>query len=157
MVARTEAVLDPFEGTCYILTAGREDAAVACTSVVGNYSDEASGLDIVSCLISLHKLALCSHREIMSDVCIDQSFGCGRTRHTLITPRQATSIDKDQYRRVIRNLLWCIEVKLLTRVRSIFELFSRCRLDVASVLFVENRICLHRWHQGREDGASECW
>jgi hypothetical protein len=63
MITRAEAVLDPFECTCYILTAGREDAAVACAFVVGNYSDEASGLDIVSCLISLHKLALCSLTE----------------------------------------------------------------------------------------------
>lgn len=73
MVARTEAVLDPFEGTCYILTAGREDAAVACASVVGDYSDEASGLDIVSCsvlplelaLYSLRSSVRCLHRPIL--------------------------------------------------------------------------------------------
>lgn len=73
MVARTEAVLDPFESTCYILTAGREDAAVACASVVGDYGDEAFRLDIVSCSVSLLDLALyslrssvrCLHRPIL--------------------------------------------------------------------------------------------
>lgn len=73
MITRAEAVLDPFEGTCYILTAGREDATVACASVVGNNSDEASGLDIVSCSILPLELALysprssvrCLHRPIL--------------------------------------------------------------------------------------------
>lgn len=73
MSTRAEAVLDPFEGTCYILTAGREDAAVTCASVIGDYGDEAVRLDSVSCSVSLLHLALysprnnvrCLHRPIL--------------------------------------------------------------------------------------------
>jgi len=104
---------------------------------------------------SLIKHGLSAYRKVVSNVCINQVFCCRWTGHALVTSGKTSSVNKDYDRCVLGDLLWTVEVELLTSIGTVCELFAGCRLDVASALLVQGVVCLHRRHQGREDRASE--
>lgn len=95
------------------------------------------------------------YRKVVSDVCIHQAFGRWWTGQALVTSGETTSVCKDHDGCVLRYTLWTVEVELLAWVGAIGKLFARCGLDVASVVLMHGIVCLHRRHQGLEDGRSK--
>lgn len=96
-----------------------------------------------------------SYRKVVPDVCIHQALCCWRTGQAFVSSGKTTSIREDYDGCVLRDVLWTVIVELLAWVGAIGKLFARCGLDAASVVLVHRIICLHRRHQGLEDGRSE--